>query len=184
MKKETHIIIDNNYSFAQALAGTDAPLDIIDRLSMLDVIYYSFDGNKHQGQIIINNELENDLETIFALMEELKFPLGKAIPIAAYSWRDHNSMADNNTSSFNYRLIEGTNKLSLHSLGRAIDINPLQNPVIYADGTIAPAGARYDPDKEGTFRKGHPIVEEFLKLGWHWGGNFAHLKDYHHFEKT
>jgi len=69
MKKETHIIIDNNYSFAQALAGTDAPLDIIDRLSMLDVIYYSFDGNKHQGQIIINNELENDLEIIFALME-------------------------------------------------------------------------------------------------------------------
>ncbi|NMD05068.1 MAG: M15 family metallopeptidase, partial [Deltaproteobacteria bacterium] len=147
MKKETHIIIDNNYSFAQALAGTDAPLDIIDRLSMLDVIYYSFDGNKHQGQIIINNELENDLEIIFALMEELKFPLGKAIPIAAYSWRDHNSMADNNTSAFNYRSKSISSAPSKHAMGVAIDINPLFNPMVRREGgttMIEPPAGRYD----------------------------------------
>jgi hypothetical protein len=93
-------------------------------------------------------------------------------------------MADNNSSAFNFRVIADTNKLSLHSFGRAVDINPLQNPVIYPNGIIAPAGAVYRPGDSGTFRANHSVVDEFIKRGWHWGGNFEQPKDYHHFEKT
>ncbi len=177
------IIIDSALSFAEAIAGTTAPEQIIDSLSFIDVFYYSFDGKRHQGQIVVNSELEDDVFAIFMLIEKIKFPLGRVIPIAEFQWDDHQSMAANNSSGFNFRVIEGTTKLSLHSLGRAVDINPLQNPVIYPQGIIAPEGAVYKPGQAGTMSGDHPVVQAFLERGWHWGGNFAQPKDYHHFEK-
>jgi peptidoglycan L-alanyl-D-glutamate endopeptidase CwlK len=183
MSGKDDIIVDSDFSFFDAIAGTNAPLEIVDRLSMVDVRYFSFDGMRHQGQIIVNNDLEDDISEIFTLIEKLKFPIGKAIPIVTYGWQDGESMAANNTSGFNFRIIEGTTKLSLHSFGRALDINPVQNPVIYPHGLITPEGAVYNPQKRGTFTVTNPIVQEFLKRGWHWGGNFEQPKDYHHFEK-
>lgn len=176
-------IIDSSMSFSDAIEGTNAPPEIIDLLSIIDVCYYSFDGRKHQGQIIVNQELEDDVYEIFNFIEKIFFPIGKIIPIVAYQWDDYSSMADNNSSSFNFRVISGTTKLSMHSLGKAVDINPVQNPVIYPNGMIAPEGAKYLPEERGTLTIDHPIVKEFLKRGWYWGGNFEQPKDYHHFEK-
>jgi peptidoglycan L-alanyl-D-glutamate endopeptidase CwlK len=177
------IIVDSAMGFAESIEGTIAPEQILDGLSLVDVLYYSFDGKRHTGQILVNNELEDDVYTIFALIEKLKFPVAKAIPIVIYQWDDHKSMAENNSSSFNFRVIEGTTKMSLHSFGRALDINPALNPVIYPNGVVAPEGAKYVPSRAGTFDAKHPVVGEFLKRGWHWGGNFDQFKDYHHFEK-
>jgi peptidoglycan LD-endopeptidase CwlK len=177
------VVVDSNLGFAQAIEGSEAPLEIIDHLSLIDVLYHSFDGKKHQGQIIVNCDLEDDIYEIFTFLEKVKFPVGRVIPIVEYKWDDHESMAANNSSGFNFRVIEGTTKLSLHSLGRAVDINPKQNPIIYPDGRIAPARAVHNPEKAGTVTGDHPVVREFLKRGWHWGGNFDQPKDYHHFEK-
>ena len=183
MTGNEEIIIDSAMSFSEAIEGTNAPLEIVDSLALIDVLYYSFDGRKHQGQIIVSNDLEDDVYEIFQLIEEIKFPVGIVIPIVAYKWDDHSSMANNNSSGFNFRVIEGTTKLSLHSFGRAVDINPVQNPVIYPNGVVAPDGAKYNSQKEGTFTAANPIVTEFIRRGWHWGGNFEQPKDYHHFEK-
>jgi peptidoglycan LD-endopeptidase CwlK len=183
MSNVEEIIIDSEISFGEAITGTIAPEQIIDSLSFIDVLYYSFDGKRHQGQIIVHQELEDDICAIFALIEKLKFPVGSVIPIAGYQWDDYKSMAANNSSGFNFRTIEGTTKLSMHSLGRAVDINPAQNPVVYPDGTIAPESAVYEPGKKGTLDADHPVAREFLKRGWHWGGHFEQPKDYHHFEK-
>jgi peptidoglycan L-alanyl-D-glutamate endopeptidase CwlK len=182
MTDEAGIIVDSAISFSEAIGGTNAPEQILDSLSLVDVLYYSFDGLKHQGQIIVNNDLEDDVYEIFALIEKIKFPVGRVIPIAVYQWDDHSSMANNNSSAFNFRVIEGTTKLSLHSFGRAMDINPVQNPVIYPNGVIAPAGAKYSLPNAGTFSAKNPVVQEFIKRGWHWGGNFEQPNDYHHFE--
>ncbi len=184
MNNKNEIIIDSTMTFAEAVEGSLAPLEIIDSLSLIDVIYYSFDGLRHQGQIVADARLEDDIYEIFARIEEFKFPVGKVIPIVAYQWEDGDSMADNNSSAFNFRVIADTNKLSLHSFGRALDINPVQNPVIYPAGIVAPAGAAYRTHNKGTFTAKHPVVQEFVKRGWHWGGNFEQPKDYHHFEKT
>lgn len=183
MSDNEEIINDSVMSFSEAISGTTAPEEIIDSLSLCDVLYYSFDGKRHQGQIVVNSTLEDDIYEIFALMESLKFPVGRVIPIVGYQWDDHISMADNNSSSFNFRVIEGTTKLSLHSFGRALDLNPVQNPVIYPNGIIAPEGAKYISSEAGAFVAEHPVVQEFFKRGWHWGGNFDQPKDYHHFEK-
>ena len=183
MTDNEEIIVDSLMNFSEAIEGTTAPEEIFDSLSLVDVLYYSFDGKKHQGQLVVKSDLEDDVYEIFALIEKLHFPVGKVIPIAAYHWDDHSSMADNNTSSFNFRVIEGTTKLSMHSLGKAVDINPVQNPVIYPNGIIAPEGAKYLPQNKGSFMADNAIVREFIKRGWHWGGNFDQPKDYHHFEK-
>ena len=68
-------IVDSAMNFAGAIEGTMAPEEIVDSLSFIDVFYYSFDGKRHQGQIVVNSELEDDVCEIFALLEKLKFPV-------------------------------------------------------------------------------------------------------------
>jgi peptidoglycan LD-endopeptidase CwlK len=185
------IIIDSKLTFEQAMSGKSVPHDILKSLCLIDVKYFSFDSKLHQGQLIINKSVKSDIEKIFALILKEKFPVEKVIPICNYDWDDDSSMSANNTSSFNYRNIAGTNRLSRHALGMAIDINPFLNPVEYKDGSIIPKGAKYNVSRLGTFSINHPIVKAFDDLGWQWGGefnsykdNYSHpYKDNHHFDK-
>jgi peptidoglycan L-alanyl-D-glutamate endopeptidase CwlK len=182
-QNEMEAVIDSDMTFEEAIKGTKAPKEIIDSLTLIDVFYYSFDNKLHKGQLVINKELASEVTEIFEMMRATKFPIEKVIPISAYNWSDEASMEANNTSSFNYRTIAGTNRLSLHARGRAIDINPRLNPVVYEDGKIVPKNGKYDPKELGTFHPTHPIVLELKKLGWRWGGDFKSYKDYHHFDK-
>jgi peptidoglycan L-alanyl-D-glutamate endopeptidase CwlK len=178
-----NIIIDSDMTFQEAIEGTNAPQEVIDELVLIDVEYYSFDGKLHKGQLVMHKDTEQDITEIFEMIKEKKFPVNKCIPIVEYNWSDNASMDANNSSGFNYRFIAGTKRLSNHSFGRAVDINPFQNPVIYNDGKISPDGATFDISKPGTFSASHFIVEEFRKRGWRWGGDWTSLKDNHHFDK-
>ncbi|MCW5206231.1 M15 family metallopeptidase [Desulfobulbus sp. F5] len=180
------VIIDSKMTSKEAFAGlsTDCPEKIRRRQKLIEVKYYSFDKKIHQGQLVIDAELENDVKTVFSLAFKQRFPLQSVIPIAAkqFGWDDNLSMAANNTSVFNYRFSVGSTHLSKHAYGRAIDINPFQNP--YIKGTVVlPKGAKYDPAAAGTLTKNHPIVRAFVRLGWTWGGSWISLKDYQHFQK-
>lgn len=55
-----------------------------------------------------------------------------------YDADDERSMTANNTSAFCYRTVAGSTKLSTHSRGLAVDINPLYNPYVKSktDGTL------------------------------------------------
>ena len=169
--------------FETAMAGTEAPREIVTSLCLIDVRCLGFDGDSHQGQLVIHRDLAADIEEVFALIQAVKFPVGEVAPIVRYDWSDEASMAADNSSAFNYRKIAGTDRLSRHALGRALDINPLENPAVYPDGRITPTGAVYRPGSPGTFTGDHPVVRAFLERGWRWGGNFDHVRDYHHFEK-
>ena len=176
-------IIDSRMTFEEATAGTNAPREIIDKLCVVNVRYRAFDGRLHRGQLIIHQEVKTDIVEIFALMERTSFPVFQAVPIVKYGWSDDLSMADNNTSAFNYRVVQGTDRLSNHGFGKAVDINPYFNPVIDEDGRIDPPGAGYIPRRAGTLDDSHPVVQAFLTRGWRWGGHFKPKKDYHHFDK-
>jgi len=177
-------IVDSRMTFGEATSGTWAPREIINKLCLVDVRYHAFDGQLHQGQLIIHQEVKTDIVEIFGLIEQTVFPVFQVVPIVKYDWSDDLSMADNNTSAFNYRLVLGTDTLSNHAFGRALDINPYLNPVIDEDGRIDPPGANYIPNRAGTFDDSHPVVREFLNRGWRWGGHFKTKKDYHHFDKA
>ena len=180
---ESKPIVDSKMTFEEAIAGTQAPQELIDKLVLLDVEYYSTDKRLHAGQIVVHKDVAEDVKTIFQLIKETRFPVAKAVPIVKYAWSDDASMNNNNCSAFNYRFVAGTERLSNHAFGKAVDINPRFNPVIYESGKISPKGAAYDPKREGTFHKDCPIYKKFIELGWRWGGDFISFKDYHHFDK-
>ena len=177
-----NVIKDCNFTLVEALKGVKAPRDILSKLTIVTVTYYSFDGKQHSGQLVISKELGKDIKTVFQKILEKKFPIAKVIPISKYNWVDTLSMKDNNTSCFIYRKISGAKTLSKHSYGRAVDINPFLNPRI-KNGKSEPYNARYLPGKPGVFSGNNVIVNEFLKLGWKWGGSWKQSKDYQHFEK-
>lgn len=177
-----NMIVDAHYTFEEALKGTKAPKGIIQHLTLLDVEYYGFDGFLHRGQIMVNKDLSKDMEQIFMFIKNNKFPITKVIPMVKYNWDDDQSMDDNNTSSFNFRPMTGSKKLSLHAYGLAVDINPVQNPYI-KDAIVQPKGASYQPLQKGTITNSSPLTLLFKKLGWSWGGDWNTLKDYQHFEK-
>ena len=180
---EETMIIDSDMTFAESIKGTKAPQKVIDQLCLLDVYYYSFDSKLHKGQVVVNKAVKKDVTEIFELIKSTKFKVKKAIPIVEYKWSDDASMADNNSSAFCYRFIAGTKRMSNHSYGMAVDINPFNNPVVYKSGRVSPKGAKYKPKSEGTFSKTHPVVKAFLDRGWRWGGDFRKYKDNHHFDK-
>ena len=67
----------------------------------------------------------------------MKYPIQRMSLVDDYDGDDETSMSANNTSAFNYRRITGSSRLSKHSQGLALDINPKINPCIsYRNGKI------------------------------------------------
>ena len=100
-------------------------------------------------------------------------------------------MAANNTTCFNYRTVAGSSKLSAHSLGKAVDINPLYNPCVktrHGHTTIQPARGKAYTDRNRKFNykidRQDLCYRLFRQHGFTWGGDWRSLKDYQHFEKT
>ena len=183
-------IIDSDMSYEQAFEGLSAhcPLNIKNRQRLINVKYYSFDNRIHQGQMVIDRDLADDIEFAFREALKEKFPVNSVIPISHVSfrgnglWDDNLSMEANNSSCFNYRTITGRQTISLHASGRAVDINPLQNPYIRGN-TVLPVNSYYNPDVRGTLTRESIIVRSLLSRGWKWGGNWTSPKDYQHLEK-
>lgn len=176
------VIVDCHYTFEEAIAGTKAPIRIVQQLQLIDVLYYSTDGKVHQGQILTNKKIAQQLQALFMFMKQMRFPVAHAIPIVKYNWNDDLSMQANNTSSFCYRNLG----YSKHALGLAIDINPFFNPLRWKQGytnrQIKPIGASYNPNVAGSFYPSNPVIEKAKKLGLHWGHYFSNKYDDHHFE--
>jgi len=155
--------------------------------------YIGFDKQTHDGVIVAHQDVAGDIYELFDYMKELMFPLVSVIPVShpAIRWDDLVSMKMNNTSCFNYRVIEGTDRLSWHARGLAIDINPFQNPYIRFNNTghevwRAPTDGVYDISTIGTLYANHPVVIFLKKKGWKWGGDWGIRSgkiDYQHFEK-
>lgn len=185
-----HPIIDSAMTEREAFDGLDpkCPEEIRKRQRLVTVSYYSTDGRVHQGQLVVDAELVSDIRKVFALALKERFPVYSVIPISDVRfrkegrWDDELSMEANNTSSFNYREVTGGGRLSNHAYGRAVDINTLFNPYVKGN-LVLPRWAVYDPKVEGTFTADSPVVREFLRLGWAWGGNWTSPRDYQHFEK-
>ena len=178
-------IIDCNYTFDEALEGSNAPQNLKDNLSLYEVRYISTDGKLHQGQILSNKEIEQDVKEMFEIMLREKFVIEKVIPIVKYGWDDNKSMEDNNTYCFCYRDMS----YSFHANGMAIDINPYFNPQRWKGEwrktrRDKPVGAVYDTTRNGTFKEGSLIVNEWKARGFHWGHYMERKADDHHFQKA
>jgi len=106
-----------------------------ERLASVKFSYFGFDERVHDdGEMIVLDAVAARVGRIFDRLLVLRFPLAKAQPINRYDGDDDASMADNNTSSFNDRVVSGGASLSMHAYGLAIDLNPVQNPFLEGIG--------------------------------------------------
>jgi hypothetical protein len=155
-------------------------------LRRVELDYLGFDGGTHRGQLVVNEDVVDDVIAIFDDLKRLRYPIEKMRTVENYPGaQDELSMRDNNTSAFNCRALG--DGWSLHAYGRAVDVNPLVNPYIDADGNLEPAtAARYldrSRDDLGLLRADSPAVRAFTDRGWRWGGAWTDPVDYQHFER-
>ncbi|NCC26306.1 MAG: M15 family peptidase [Deltaproteobacteria bacterium] len=184
------VITDSAISPREAIFAHQPPdvlPEVQSHLVVVDVRHYGFDGRVHQGQIVVHEALADDIRHIFTVILETRFPLESVLPIAHPVIQTKGpfglSPDTNNSSGYVWRPRVGGDKLSMHALGLAVDLNPRLNPYFKGD-LVLPPGAVYDPSAPGTLTPDCPVVLAFKDLGWEWGGDWTEVRvDYMHFQK-
>jgi D-alanyl-D-alanine carboxypeptidase-like protein len=160
----------------------------IEDLRLLTLDYVGFDGRVHAGEMVVHRDVARDVVTVFGKLFDAKFPIRRMRLVDDYGGDDDRSMAAGNTSGFNCRPVTGGASWSEHAYGRAIDVNPIQNPYVTGTGTVEPpAGASYVDRSlraEGMIHPGDAAVHAFAFVGWRWGGEWSNPTDYQHFSST
>ena len=98
------------------------------------------------------------------------------VPVDAYGGSDFRSIEADNTSAFNCRYVEGTTRWSNHAYGRAIDVNPIENPYVSGGLDVTRASRPYVDRIErrpGMAYEGGALVRAFDRIGWGWGGRWT-----------
>ena len=154
------------------------------------VPFVDFSGATRRGAIVVHRDVAAAIGRVFVALFSARFPIASIEPIEAFGGDDDRSTMANNTSAFNCRPSFGadgapTKRWSQHAYGRAVDVNPVQNPYVLADGSVLDPAARPYVDRRlgepGMVVAGGAVVKAFAAEGWKWGGNWRTTKDYQHF---
>ena len=154
-----------------------------EQLAYLRVAHVTFDGRVARGELIVAAAIAVRAALLFRRLYALGFPIRQMRLVDEFGASDDASMAADNTSAFNFRVVAGTDVLSQHALGLAIDINPVENPWRKPDRIVPPAGEAFADRariRPGMIVRPGPVVATFDELGWEWGGDWRHAFDDHH----
>ena len=158
-------------------------------LRYVHVMYVDFAGRSSEGELVVNKLIADDILDIFKQLYKAQYPIERIALIDEYDGDDEQSMSDNNTSAFNFRTIAGTDIVSEHGMGLAVDVNPFYNPQVKETENgveVSPEDAISYADRSGDFL--YKIDHEdlcyklFTEHGFEWGGDWETGKDYQHFE--
>ncbi len=164
----------------------DCPVGLAD-LRRMRVPHHDLAGEVVEGELIVHHAAVESLVQVFGRLFDAGFPIESMRPITEFDGDDNRSMAANNSSAFNCRVIEGTSRWSEHAYGMAIDINPLINPWVRGSQVDPPGGADYlDRTGEipGLITAEGVVVAAFAEVGWGWGGDWTNSLDYQHFSAS
>ena len=156
-------------------------------LRLLTLRHWTFDGRAHTGRLIVHRDVAREVVAAFRELYIARFPIRRMQLIDVYGGSDFRSIEADNTSAFNCRYVDGTTRWSNHAYGRAIDVNPIENPYVSGGSTSHPASRAYldrSRRRAGMAFEGGPLVRAFDRIGWGWGGRWSGVKDYQHFSES
>ena len=157
----------------------------LSELRRVTLTYVGFDGRPHTGALIVNRTVAAPVARAFGELYAARFRIRRMLPIEAYAGDDFRSIEADNTSAFNCRSTTGGSSWSEHAYGRAIDLNPLENPYV-SGGRTSHVGSRPYLDRArvakrpGVIADGGIVTRAFARLGWGWGGRWRGIQDYQH----
>ncbi len=161
-------------------------------LHYLRVKYIDFKNKKAMGELIVHKDVSHEVTEIFEALYKIGYPIKKMKLVSDYKGSDWQSIEADNTSAFNCRSATGSKKWSKHAYGKAIDINPIENPYISRTGRIAHKESlqyrkrvhrKFTSADRAILLKNDKATKIFEKYGWKWGGDWKSIKDYQHFSK-
>jgi D-alanyl-D-alanine carboxypeptidase len=171
--------------------GCPVPLS---QLRVLTVTHFGFDGRPHTGQVIVNRDAAAPLARVFRQLYRLRFPIRHMRLADAYGPARALPADGDVSGSFECRQAvpspctggSGTGSWSEHAYGRAVDLNPIENPYAGCGRVHHPASAPYRD--RSRLRRGMvtpAVVKAFRSIGWGWGGDWSGpTKDYMHFSAS
>ncbi|MCB0857718.1 MAG: M15 family metallopeptidase [Solirubrobacterales bacterium] len=182
-------VLDRN--LRQRMTGSSwrpgCPVGLAD-LRLLKLKYRGFGGGAKWGYLVVHETASPRILKVFRKLFDAGFRIRRMRLVDAYGADDHRSMNADNTSAFNCREVAGSPGVwSRHAYGRAIDINPVENP--YVSGShVSPAKgrpfARRTPHRRGMISARGTVVQAFASVGWEWGGDWYGTRDYQHFSAS
>jgi hypothetical protein len=161
-------------------------------LRYLRIKHIDFNGEDQMGEMIVHKDVSVEVTEIFEALYNEGYPINKMRLVSDYKGSDWQSIESDNTSAFNFRKATGSKKWSKHSYGKAIDINPIENPYISRKGYISHKASetyrkrvhkKFTYSDRAVLLKNDKAVKIFKKYGWKWGGDWSGVKDYQHFSK-
>lgn len=164
------------------------PVGLAD-LRYLTMSYRGFDRAVHKGELVVHASHASGVIRALRSLFDAGYPIRGMRLVDVYHADDDASVAADNTSAFNCRAVAGRPGVwSQHAYGTAIDINPVENPYVGADGTVVLAASRPYLDRSrqatGMIHAGDATVGALAAVGWKWGGYWTSVKDYQHFSAT
>ncbi len=112
-------------------------------LRMIRVSHWDFRGRVRTGRLVVHRDVAADVVAIMRGLYAARFPIRWMVPIERFGGSDFRSIEADNTSAFNCRYVGGTTRWSNHAYGRAIDINPIENPYVSGGVTSHTASIPY-----------------------------------------
>ena len=157
-------------------------------LRLLTVSHWGFDGRERVGRLVVHASAAPALLSVFRRLYAARFPIRRMVPVDAYRGSDFRSIEADNTSAFNCRHATGSNSWSEHAYGRAVDVNPIENPYVEGGRVYHQASRPFvarTPVRPGMAVRGRALVDAFFAVGWGWGGDWAgSVRDYQHFSAS
>ena len=163
--------------------GCPVPLD---DLAAIQLSYLGYDGDVHEGVLVIQKRLADEVIAMFRELFDAKFRIERMQPYEDFPVGEY--AEHNDTVGFYCRPAQDNPSIfSWHAYGLAVDLNPLTNPYHDPKEGWWPKGSESQSNRNreaaGLLTAKSPAVATFLHHGWAWGGIY-HDPDYMHFGKV
>lgn len=148
-----------------------------DGLRLLRVNYIDFSGYRRRGELVVAASAVAQFSGAFTELHDRGIPIRSMYRVDRFGWSgrlqgadDVRSMAAGNTSAFNCRHVVGRPGVrSPHSYGRALDLNPWENPYRVGGRWLPNAWWPAHSDRRVAWRSpGHAVVAILRRHGFSW----------------